>query len=159
MMEQCDPGDAGYGLLQELELLGDQLLELRGESRRVSSRVREALHQPDGHRVVQDEEDDGNRTGRSLPGAKSQSPSDHHDIHLGSDQLVSERWKLIGLPFRPAILDRHGLALDPAQLTKTSIERQFREHRWGAAVPEISDPRDPGRLRLSNERRGKRTNR
>jgi hypothetical protein len=68
------------------------------------------------------------------------------------DELGGERGEPIDVPFRPAILDRNRLPLDPPQLAQTSVEPQFREHRWGAAVSEISNPRDPGAPHLGCER-------
>src|SRR5262245_39596228 len=77
----------------------------------------------------------------------------HDDIDLRLDELGGKSGEAIAVSFRPAVLDRNGLTLDPAQRAQTSVEPQFRGHRWGAAVSEISNPRDPGGLPLAVERR------
>ena len=122
-MEKRDPRKVGYGLLQQLKLLGDQLLELRGQSRHVSAGACEALHEPQGDRVGQDDKDNGNRAGRPLRRADRGSAGQHDDIDLGLHELGDEGREPIGVPFRPAILDRHVLAFDPAQLAQASTER------------------------------------
>src|SRR5262249_34955476 len=71
---------------------------------------------------------------------------------LRLDELGGKSGEAIHVSFRPAVLDRNGLTLDPAQLAQTSVEPQFRGPRWGAAVSEISNPRDPSGLRLARDR-------
>jgi len=124
-MERRDPGKVGYGLLQRLELLGDPLLELGGQARHVSAGAGEALHEPQGDRVGQDDKDDGNRAGCLLSRTDRGRTRRRDDINLGLHELGDEDGEPIKVPFRPALLDRHVLALDPAQLAQAAKERRL----------------------------------
>ena len=46
------------------------------------------------------------------------------DVDLEPDEVLGEGAKALGMAFRPPIFDRHGLALDPAQVPQTPTERQ-----------------------------------
>jgi hypothetical protein len=70
--------------------------------------------------------DDGDRAGRPLRRADRGGPAHYDDIDLGLDELGGEDLVPIVIAFRPAILDRHGLTLDPAQLAQASMERKLR---------------------------------
>jgi hypothetical protein len=48
---------------------------------------------------------------------------DDDDIDFQPDEIPSERRQSFRTAFGPAILDRHGLMLDPAQIAKTASER------------------------------------
>src|SRR5262249_30287657 len=151
--ENPDPRQSGDGLLQQLELFGDQRLELGGGSSQVSARVCETRHEAGSDGVREGDEHDRNRRGRFSRGADRPWTGRPDDIDLRLDEPGGKSGEPMDVSFRPAVLDRNGLTRDPAQLAQTSVEPQFRGHRWGAAVSEISNARDPGALRLGVERR------
>jgi len=151
--EKRDPREIGYCLLQQLKLLGGQLLELGGHASHVSARTGEAGHEPQGHWVGQGYEYDGNRALRLLRRTDRGCTGQHDDVDLSLNELADEGREPIRVLFRPAILDRHRLALDPAQLAKASTERlRLRGHHRRLPVAEVAYPGGSGWLRLAHMR-------
>src|SRR2546425_1551714 len=60
-LEERNTGQLGKSLLQQLKLLGAQLLELRCRAGQGSARTREALDESGGAWIDEDEDNDGNR--------------------------------------------------------------------------------------------------
>src|SRR5262249_6238750 len=158
VVEEDHSGKLGHSLGKELDLLGDDLLVLRGEPRDVTTGTCKARHEASVDRVDQDDtNDDRDAAGRLLGGPDRRSSGQGDDVNLEPDELCGKRRKAIGVAFRPAILDRHGLAFDIAQLAQALPERlQLRaRRRRRVPVPEVPDPWDLARaLRLGGDRRG-----
>jgi hypothetical protein len=147
-----DERDSGYGrqrFLEELRLLGDQILELRGQSREVAPGAREARDQTRGDWIDQDDEDHGDRARRLLHDADRMRPGRDDDVDLELNELGGERRDSLSVPVRPPIFDRHGLALGPAQLAEPLSEGfVHRAHRYRARRIEKSDSPAGNRLRF-----------
>jgi len=75
-------------------------------------------------RIDQHDEDNRNRAGRVLRRADPNCARRDDDVDLEPDEVLGEGAKALGMTFRPPIFDRHGLALDPAQVPQTPTERQ-----------------------------------
>jgi hypothetical protein len=100
-----------------------QIVVLERHPRDVASRVRQALHEAHPDRVVR-AHDDGDRRRRMLRGANGGRRGRRDDVHLQGDQLVGQRGQTIELPLGPAIVNDHGLAVDPAALAELVPERR-----------------------------------
>src|SRR5215467_2463611 len=91
----------------------------RSEPCEVPTRMGETLRVSQGDRVGQDYTYDRNRVGDFPHGVDRGGTSYHNDIDLEVYELSGERLISVRVAFRPAILDHHGLALDPAQFVQT----------------------------------------
>src|SRR5262249_55010181 len=64
--------------------------------------------------------------------ARSGSADSGNHGNLAANQITRQVWQSIILPFRPAVLDRHVLALDKTAFLETLAERiQLRHRRVG----------------------------
>ena len=116
--QQSDPGEVGHGFLQQLELLGDQLVELRSQARHVAARARQCLHEAHRNRIDQEHENHGNGAGGLLRSSDRRCAREHDDIDLGLDQLRDKRRQTSRVSFGPAVDDGEGAPLDPSQLAQ-----------------------------------------
>ena len=113
---------------------------------------------PSCDRVAADREDDRNRRGRRLCRQCRRSTADGDDhAHLTADQIGRQRRQSIVLALRPAIFDRHILALDIAGFFQALAERGQRcgvlVRRYAAEEP---DHRHRRLLRPRRKRPGRR---
>src|SRR5260370_40711119 len=102
-MEQGDTRERRYRLLHQLDLFGDQLLILGGQSSEMPRRTAETRHIPRGYRVGESHENNRNRVRCFLCSVDGRWTGHQDDIDLELHQLRSEGVEPVGIAFRIAI--------------------------------------------------------
>jgi hypothetical protein len=109
-------------LLEELHTFSFQLRSQDGKSRDISSRAREAHHEPTPNGIGRGRHDDGDRPGR-LHGCESAGrPRGHDDDRIETDQVGRELGEPLVSPFCPSVLNGNVLTLDVAQVAELLSE-------------------------------------
>jgi hypothetical protein len=147
----CRSGDH---LAQKLEPLCGQLSSEEGHSGDVAARPVEAGDQAQPHRIGAEHEDDWYRRGGGLCRERWSGAAACDDQgHLTASQIGRQFRQPIGLIVRPAIFDRHILALDVAGLFQPMAEcGQLLRIRIGEGRVQEPDHRHRGLLRARRER-------
>ena len=117
------PPQAGHDFVQQFEPLGGDLRLLVGQTGDVSARSREARHQAVADRVARRRKDGWN--GRKCPrrfAAENDGAGRDDDIDLHAHELSDGLSCAHAAAFRPAVLDVHRAALDPAEFAETLHE-------------------------------------
>ena len=154
--DDSHPLKPGRDFLEKLELLAGELRLVEPDPTDVLPRPSEARHEPARHRVRLEVNPDDRDRRRGLHGGTDpertgddRDTGQHDDVDLSPNELADEGREPIRVFFRSAILDRHRLALDPAQLAKASTERlRLRGHHRRLPAAEVAYPGGSGWLRL-----------
>src|SRR3990172_7257216 len=140
--EDTHPGNPGRHLFEECQSLSRQLVKYECHPRDVSTRAREARHEPHLDRIVTDPHDDWDRSDRLLGGRGHVSTEREDDVGLQAYQISGEIGEPLGLPLRETVLDGEVLPLDVSEVTQRLAERRDVWIRLGSAVQENPHPRD-----------------
>ena len=112
----------GEQLVQQLQSLPTQFRVQRCHSGEVAARSVQAGNETDLNRIGASDEDNGNRGGCS-PGCYRRLAVRGNHGHPAANQIGRQRGQTIVVTFRPAIFDRHGLALDIPGLAQALAKR------------------------------------
>src|SRR5262249_28585256 len=108
-----------HNLTQDFNPLPSKLVRLDRQSSHVASRFREARDQTGTYRIDCHGKYDGNSRCRLFHNRDSTSHG-QNDIGLELDELGRNFGVALRATFRPAILDCHGTAFDPAEFAQVS---------------------------------------
>ncbi len=140
------PAQTGHDLAQQCEPLAGKIGRLKGQSGDVTARSRQTCDQAHANRIVHQCEDDGHCRRRLLCGERRVSAGDN-DVHLEPRQLGGQLRRALGASLRPAILDRDGAPVGPAEFVQPLHEsRSPRCPGGGGSGPQITDGRELRRL-------------
>src|SRR5262249_35278319 len=114
----CQPAETGNNLAQEFESLTSSIGLLVRQSSDVAARSRQTYDQAAADRIDRNRKDDGDGRCRLFYCGDSGSIRDN-DINIQADKLGCDLGVALGSPLRPAVLDRDGAALDPAEFTQS----------------------------------------
>ena len=120
--EHPDPRRLRHGLLQYLQLLGDEVGENDCQPRDVAAGPRQARHVSEANGVGMDGKHDGDRLGHLPGGLHLGRGHREDDVDIHADQLGREFRQLID-PFRPPELNDNALALDVAEIAQARPQR------------------------------------
>jgi hypothetical protein len=107
--------------MRQLQLLRCYLHAKLGRAGKVAARSAKADNKADLHRIARRGEDNRSCRGRRLHRQHRRGIADDHS-HLTTNQLSRHCWQPVVLPVRPAVFDRHILALDIAGFLQALTE-------------------------------------
>ena len=107
--------------MQELQSLHIQFHVQRGYACEVATRSIEACNEADLNWIGARYENNGNRGCCSFGRYRRLGVRDNHS-HPTTNQISRQRGQSIILPLRPAVFDRHVLALDPSGFLQALME-------------------------------------
>jgi hypothetical protein len=114
----CQPAETGNNLAQEFESLASSVGLLDRQSSDVATRSRQTDDQAAADRIDRNRKDDGDRRCRLFYCGDSGSIR-NNDINIQADKLGCDLSVALGSSLRPAIIDRDGAALGPAEFTQS----------------------------------------
>jgi hypothetical protein len=120
--EEADGGIRRRDLSDQLEPLYRQGRRQGGDSGGVTAGTGKARDEPELHRVGGDVEDDGNRLHAAFGREGSDIAAGGYHRHLEAHKLVDNGRDPLVATLRPAVLDRHVLALDIPRIFQPRAE-------------------------------------
>ena len=127
--QQGDHPGLGNQLGKQLEPLGRQLDDEDADAREVAARPGETGDQAGRDRVVAADEDDRDRRGRVFAASADSAAARRDQIDLAADEVGGQCGQPIIVALRPAVFDRHVLALDIAGFAQPLAERGHKRCR------------------------------
>ena len=122
LKEHADPRRLRHGLLQYLQLLGDEVGEQHVSPVMLPPGRAEARHVPEADGVGMGGEHDGDRLGRLSGGLHLGRRRREYDVDIHADQLGRQLRQLVDR-FRPPELNDNVLAFDVAEFTQARPQR------------------------------------
>ena len=112
------PAETGDNLAQKFESLASKIGRLDRQAGDVAARSRQTRDQAGADRVPRRREDDRDDRCRLLCRDDCRGSRRDNDIDLEPDELGRDLGEALAASLRPAILDRDGAALDPAEFAQ-----------------------------------------
>ena len=139
-----DASQSRHDLAEKLQPVAGKIGLLVRQTSDVTARPRQACDDPGADRIAGRGEHDRDVLGRLHDGESRPSARCDDDVHAASDELGGVLGVAFVAALRPAILDRHVTAVDPAELTQTTEKRRDERapHRRRRRA-EKSDRRQP----------------
>src|SRR5262249_11214725 len=148
--DDCQPAETGDNFVQELEPLAGQIRRLERESSDVASRSCQTCYQAAADRVARQRKYDGDDRCRPLYYWHRGSVREN-GVNFQADKLGRELRIALGT-IRPAILDRDGATLDPAERAQSLHKSSNPWIEYHRSVRE----QEPDRRQLSGLQRTRR---
>jgi hypothetical protein len=112
----------GEDFFENLQPFAAEILEQSCRSCNISARLRQAGHEPSGHRIGRSRHDYRDSVCCFLGGTGRGISTWDNYINAKPDQIGCEIWEPFVSPFRPSIPDRNVLSLDVTEVTKSLPE-------------------------------------